>query len=194
MQKRNDLLLRYEPSYRPVQELATQIEAVQATIAKVEASPTVEATTDNDPTHELVLSELARSRSDLASLSGKATALQRNLTHDRARALELDQKNMAQQELLRHAKSSESNYLLYLHKQEEARISDALDEGHFMNVAIAESPHYPSSADGVFAGEGHHRIPNGHRVEFCLLRSQSIISIHHSVPPMRWKTFSGFRF
>jgi uncharacterized protein involved in exopolysaccharide biosynthesis len=40
--------------------------------------------------------------------------------------------------MVRAAKADEDNYLLYLHKQEEARISDALDRQRISNVVIAE--------------------------------------------------------
>ncbi|MGA9805999.1 MAG: hypothetical protein WBQ46_22370, partial [Terriglobales bacterium] len=44
------------------------------------------------------------------------------------------------------AKADEDNYLLYLHKREEARIGDALDERRILNVAIVEAPVAPDLA------------------------------------------------
>jgi uncharacterized protein involved in exopolysaccharide biosynthesis len=41
---------------------------------------------------------------------------------------------------MRNAKVEEDNYLLYLHKREEARIGDALDQRRILNVAIVEPP------------------------------------------------------
>ena len=51
---------------------------------------------------------------------------------------------MDQQDLMRTAKAEEDNYLLYLHKREEARIGDALDERRILNVAIVEPPVAPA--------------------------------------------------
>ena len=51
---------------------------------------------------------------------------------------------MDQQDLMRTTKAEEDNYLLYLHKREEARISDALDERRILNVAIVEPPVAPA--------------------------------------------------
>jgi uncharacterized protein involved in exopolysaccharide biosynthesis len=45
---------------------------------------------------------------------------------------------------MRTAKAEENNYLLYLHKREEARIGDALDERRILNVAIVEPPAAPA--------------------------------------------------
>ena len=50
---------------------------------------------------------------------------------------------VVQQDLLRTAKTEEDNYLLYLRKQEEARINDALDARGILNVAIAEPATVP---------------------------------------------------
>ena len=55
----------------------------------------------------------------------------------------IDQKGLVQQDLTRAAKTQEENYLLYVHKREEARISDALDQRGIVNVAIAEQPFVP---------------------------------------------------
>ncbi len=40
-------------------------------------------------------------------------------------------------------KADEENYLLYLRKEEEARISDALDRQRFSNVVVAEPATVP---------------------------------------------------
>jgi capsular polysaccharide biosynthesis protein len=45
---------------------------------------------------------------------------------------------------MRAIKAAEDNYLLSERKEEEARISDALDRGRILNVAIAEAPSVPA--------------------------------------------------
>src|SRR5207247_6456292 len=50
---------------------------------------------------------------------------------------------LLKQEMLRTAKSNEENYMLYLRKAEEARISDALDRQRFSNVVVAEPATVP---------------------------------------------------
>ena len=56
----------------------------------------------------------------------------------------VDQKGIQRQDLLRNIKASEANYLLYVQKQEQARISDEMDKSQILNVAIAEAPTVPS--------------------------------------------------
>jgi len=55
----------------------------------------------------------------------------------------LDQKSITQQDLLREAKADENNYLLYLSKREQERTTDAMDTTQIGNVAIAVPPAIP---------------------------------------------------
>src|SRR3981081_1528774 len=55
-------------------------------------------------------------------------------------AEQMQSASVDQQDLMRTAKAEESNYLLYLHKREEARIGDAHHERPTLNVAIVEAP------------------------------------------------------
>jgi uncharacterized protein involved in exopolysaccharide biosynthesis len=61
----------------------------------------------------------------------------------RQNAIDLGQKRLEQEDLIRNAKVEEANLLLYLNKSEEARISNVLDNKRIMNVAIAEPPAVP---------------------------------------------------
>ena len=66
------------------------------------------------------------------------------------------------QDLTRHVKEAEENYQLYQKKQEEARITDELDQNKITNVSMAEAPVQPQLASspnrplnlvlGVFLG------------------------------------------
>jgi uncharacterized protein involved in exopolysaccharide biosynthesis len=88
--------------------------------------------------------ELAKARADLATYQAQAAATAKIVRDYRASALLLDQKEIEQQDLIRAAKADEANYLLYLNKREEARISDALDDRRIVNVAIAEAATAPA--------------------------------------------------
>jgi uncharacterized protein involved in exopolysaccharide biosynthesis len=149
--QRTELLNKFEPSYRPVQQVEAQIAQARAAIAAEEKAPVREETTDRNPTYQWVDEELAKARADLASYQAQAAATTRIVRDYRSSALLLDQKDIEQQDLIRTVKADEANYLLYLSKREEARISDALDDRRIANVAIAEAatapalPKYPRS-------------------------------------------------
>ena len=124
--------------------IEAQIAQARAAIAAEDKAPVREETTDRNPTYQWVDGELAKARADLASYQAQAAATT-NIVHDyRSSALLLDQKEIEQQDLIRTAKADEANYLLYLNKREEARISDALDTQRITNVAIAEAPAVPA--------------------------------------------------
>jgi uncharacterized protein involved in exopolysaccharide biosynthesis len=142
--KRTELLGKFEPSYRPVQEVDAQIAQTRVTLAAAEKSQLHDETTDRDPTYEWVREELTKSKADLASLQAraKATAMTVRLYRENARSLE--QNEVIQDDLTRTVKATEDNYLLYLRKEEEARISDALDRKRIINVAVAEAASVPA--------------------------------------------------
>jgi len=150
--KRTELLGKFEPSYRPVQEVEKQIAETRAALTEAERSPLKEQTTDRDPTHEWLRGELAKANADLAGLQARAAATAVAVRAYQQNARWLDEKEIAQQDLMRNVKATEENYLLYLRKWEEARIADALDRRRIVNVAISEAatvpalPAYPKSS------------------------------------------------
>ena len=142
--KRTELLEKFEPTYRLVQEVDTQIAQTRAAIEAAEKSQLREETTDRNPIYEWVGSELAKARSELAAGQARAEALSRSVRSYEVQASNLDQKEVVQQGLLRDEKAQEANYLLYQRKQEEARISNALDRSRIVNVAVAEQVAVPA--------------------------------------------------
>jgi len=142
--QRTQLLDNFEPSYRPVQEVEAQIAQARADIAREQETPVREETTDRNPTYQWLDGELAKARADLASYQGQAAADALILRDYRSNASLLNQKDIEEQDLVRSVKTEEANYLLYLNKREEARISDALDTQRITNVAIAEAPAVPA--------------------------------------------------
>jgi uncharacterized protein involved in exopolysaccharide biosynthesis len=142
--KRTELLTKYQPGYRLVQEVDKQINDTKTSIAAEEAKPLREQTTDQNPTSTWINTELAKAKSDYSALQARAAATQAIVTVYTAKAHELEEKGLVQQDLLRAQKANEENYLLYLHKREEARMADALDQTRILNVAVAEQPNVPS--------------------------------------------------
>jgi uncharacterized protein involved in exopolysaccharide biosynthesis len=141
--KRTELLAKFEPTYRPVQEVQEQIAQTRSAIEAAEKAPLRDETTDRDPTYEALRSELAKSKTELAATQARATATSSLIRTYRAESQQLDRKELLQQDMLRAAKSDEENYMLYLRKAEEARISDALDRQRFSNVVVAEPATVP---------------------------------------------------
>jgi len=142
--KRTELLSKYEPSYRPVQEVEAEIAQTRSAIAAAESHPLRDETTDQNQTFEWLNNELAKARAELAAEEARAAAIERIVHTYRESASQLDREELVQQDLIREAKAAQDNYLLYLHKEEESRISDALDQKRIVNVAVAEAATVPA--------------------------------------------------
>lgn len=142
--KRTELLTKFDPSYRLVQEVNKQIAETQAAISEEERQPSQEKTTDQDPTYQMLQSELAKTEEELSGLNARAAASRTAAGEYHAAALDLEREGLQQEDLERVEKTDEDNYLLYSKKREEARISDALDQRGILNVAIAETPLVPA--------------------------------------------------
>ena len=141
---RTELLAKYEPSYRPVQEIDQEIAQTKASIAAEDQAPIRERTSDQDPNHEWAKAELLKTQVELNAMSAHAAAENVLLAHYREAAIQLGDHAIEQEQLLHDLKAAEEKYLLYLNKREEARIGDALDQGGILNVTIAEEATVPA--------------------------------------------------
>src|ERR1039458_535594 len=144
--KRTELLTRFEPSYRLVQEVDLQIAETQASIAAEALTPVRDETTDKDPNYEWARMEMEKDQVQRDGLRARQSDAFSQVASLRMFAQQMQSDSMDQQDLMRAAKADEDNYLLYLHKREEARIGDALDERRILNVAIVEAPVAPALA------------------------------------------------
>jgi uncharacterized protein involved in exopolysaccharide biosynthesis len=137
------MLIKYELSYPPVQEVVQEIAQTKAAIADAEKAHIGGVTTDRDPAHELLREDLMKTKADLASHKAGAGALSETIRSLQEQTLKLDRTALKQQALLREEKATESNYLLYLSKREDARASDTLDSRRIDNVVLAVPPSVP---------------------------------------------------
>jgi len=145
--KRTQLLTKFEPSHRLVQEVDRQIAQAQAAIASESASPVRDETTDKDAHYEWATSELEQAQVKLKALHARAAATGVQESAYREMAQRLGEDAVSQDDLQSTERAAEENYLLYVKKQEEARMEDALDQRGIVNVAIAEQPVAPALPD-----------------------------------------------
>jgi uncharacterized protein involved in exopolysaccharide biosynthesis len=146
--KRTELLAKYDPSYPLVKEVDAEIADTTTAITTETKNPIREQTTDQNPTYTWIQGEISKTQSELSGLQARASSSAGIADQYRARARTLEQDSIIQQDLLRQTKTQEENYLLYTRKREEARISNALDRGGILNVAIAEQPIVPALSVG----------------------------------------------
>lgn len=141
--KRTELLQKFTPQYRGVIDLDQQLEQTRAALEQARTSPAKEETYQENANIQLLENDIARARADRAVLEVRVRELRSTVTDYRAKAQILDGQDAEQKELARSLKSAEDKFLLYQRKQEEARISDALDRTRIANVAIAQAPTVP---------------------------------------------------
>jgi uncharacterized protein involved in exopolysaccharide biosynthesis len=142
--KRTQLLTKFEPSHRLVQEVDQQIVQAQAAITAENTFPLRDETTDKDPRYEWASAELQRAQVQLKALRARAAATGSQESEYLAMSQQLGEDAIAQDDLVNTEKAAEENYLLYVKKQEQARLADALDQRGIVNVAIAEQPVAPA--------------------------------------------------
>ena len=142
--KRTELLTKFQPSYRLVQQIDQQIAETRASILGEEHSPLRDETTNQEPNHEWAKSELIKAQVELGTLEAHGQAVRIQVTGYREVAQRLGGNALRQGELLAELKVAEEKYLLYVNKREEARIENALDQGGILNVTIAEEPRVPA--------------------------------------------------
>jgi uncharacterized protein involved in exopolysaccharide biosynthesis len=142
--ERTQLLTKFEPSHRLVQEVDQQIAQAEATIATENALPLRDETTDKNVHYEWAKSELQRSQVQLRALQAREAATSVQEDAYRQMAMKLGEDAVTQDDLVSSEKAAQETYLLYVRKQEEARMDDALDQRGIVNVAIAERPVAPA--------------------------------------------------
>jgi len=142
--KRTELLTKFQPSYRLVQEVDQQIAETKAAIAAEIDNPLREETTAPDAEHDWAQSEMNKAQVELKGLQARAVGEHQLLSAYQERVRSLGRNSIEQQRLLRSAKMAEETYILYQKKREEARIGDALDERGIVNVAMIQPARTPA--------------------------------------------------
>lgn len=142
--KRTQLLTKFVPTHRLVQEVDQQIAQAETAIAAASAAPVRDETTDKNTHYEWAKLELERARVQMKALEARAGATGVQESAYRAMAWKFGEDAITQQDLENTEKAAEENYLLYIKKQEQARMADALDQRGIVNVAIAEEPAAPA--------------------------------------------------
>jgi uncharacterized protein involved in exopolysaccharide biosynthesis len=126
-----------------VQELDKQIADTEVAISTEENAPAQDRTTDLNPNYTWINSELAKARSELVVLRTREKATQQIIQDYDGKLKQFQQDTLANDDLQRAVNTAKDNYLLYVRKAEEARISQALDQNNILNVAVADSATEP---------------------------------------------------
>lgn len=141
--KRTQLLTKFEPDHRLVQEADEEISQAKAAIAAEKLSPLRDETTDQNANYEWDKAELQKAQIEMKGIEARQAEIKTHLAQYRALARHLGEDAITQDDLASSEKAAQENYLLYVKKREEARMGDALDQDGIVNVAIAEQAVVP---------------------------------------------------
>jgi uncharacterized protein involved in exopolysaccharide biosynthesis len=145
--RRTQLVAKFRPDDRLVQEAEKEIDDTRAALEKATSLTASEETSDINPVHQTLEMDMAKQRAELAGVQARRQTLAKQLQSYRGQLMALGNATGEYDDLTRAQKKAEENYLLYAKKTEEARIAESLDQQKIANVAIAEpptEPHLPS--------------------------------------------------
>ncbi|HEY1271389.1 MAG TPA: hypothetical protein VGF08_05370, partial [Terriglobales bacterium] len=98
--KRTELLTKFQPSYRLVEEVDRQIAEARSAIAAEELAPIREETTEKDPNREWAKAELEKAEVERSGLKARLAASGTLVAQYRARVRDLGRNALEQQDLV----------------------------------------------------------------------------------------------
>jgi uncharacterized protein involved in exopolysaccharide biosynthesis len=142
--QRRDLLTRYAPDSIRVRDVEEQL-AQAKNLVEGEAPTVAESVTQINPIHQRLEADLATAKTQVAATSARITALDASVAVARARLRHLDGISPNQQRFAQGVTDAKDALVTYTRKEEEARLSSALDESRLVNIAIAQTATVPLS-------------------------------------------------
>jgi uncharacterized protein involved in exopolysaccharide biosynthesis len=138
--KRTELLTRFNDSDRLITEIDRQIADTAKDLEGLHRLSATEQATDVNTHWESLQAEVIAAQLRVSGLTAKAEQLDAQLKAYRARAVEVTAATPAYERLLRAVNDARSEYELYVKKEEEARVAEALDRQKISNVVLVEAP------------------------------------------------------
>ncbi len=123
-----------------VREVDQQIKTTRAAMEKASRETATEQSTDLNPLRQTLETELARARVDQAGALGRLEMVAKQVGEYEGQLSRLEGITAEYENLNRKVKENSENYQLYKKKEEEARITDELDQNKITNVSVAEAP------------------------------------------------------
>lgn len=138
--RRTELLTKYKPDDRLVQQVDQQISQIQAALGESRGFYSAETSSDVNPTWQLAEQDLSSNHARLAGVMARRQALSAQVASLQAKLAATAGETQTFNTLQHKVAELESNYRLYAQKRDEARMTDAMDEHELLNVAVAEEP------------------------------------------------------
>lgn len=149
--KRVELLTKYYPTDRHVQELDQQIANTREALERAQKSKSTEEQTDLNPIRQDVEADLEKAEFRSAGLQARQRSLGAQVNDYGAKLQDLNQLTAQYDDLTRKVKEDESSYDLYFKRREDARINRNLDSDKLANVRQIDGPSVVPQSRGQLA-------------------------------------------
>ncbi|MCI0692489.1 hypothetical protein L0337_10865 [candidate division KSB1 bacterium] len=132
-----------EPRSQLTRSLKARIAQIEETLHQQQVAEKPEVATDINKTMMNLAGDLTRARFDLIGYKERENELASAMARLRQDIKNLESASFTHEAMVRELHLAQSNYLLYAKKQEEARISEALDREKVANVSIIDPASLP---------------------------------------------------
>ena len=140
-----DLLTRYQPGSKRVQELEAKLAAAQRILDQENHLEVEESSTDVNPVWQTLNQDLDKAQSNAASLQASQTALDQEIHSMSQQLTDMVNDGLEIERLGRQVNTDKQAYLAYVRKGEEARAAQGLNLNKILNVSLAQPPTQPLS-------------------------------------------------
>jgi uncharacterized protein involved in exopolysaccharide biosynthesis len=138
--KRVELITKYNPTDRHVQEVDDQIANTLAAVHRAQQSKSTEEQSDLNPIRQAVETDLERLKFQSAGLQARQRSLATQVNDYEGKLQQLNELTAQYDDLTRKVSEDESGYDLYFKRREEARINRTLDSDKIANVRRVSGP------------------------------------------------------
>jgi uncharacterized protein involved in exopolysaccharide biosynthesis len=132
-----------EPRSQLARSLKARIAQIEETLHQQQVAEKPEVSSDINQAMMGLAAELTRARFDLIGYKEREKELASAMARLRQDIKNLERASFTHEAMVRQLQLAQSNYLLYAKKQEEARISEALDREKVANVSIIDPASMP---------------------------------------------------
>jgi len=138
--RRTELLNRYQPSDRLVQEVDRQITDTSAALERIQKSKEQDDTSDINPAWQQVRNGQVQAIVEKRANQGRIATLNENLAKLHEQLAHIQPLSLQFNQLQEQVDQARNNYEVFSEKRDESNIEDAMDERKLVNIAVAESP------------------------------------------------------
>jgi polysaccharide biosynthesis protein PslE len=145
--KKTELLTKFLPSSRMVQEVDEQLAQTQKALDDLSTIRSSEEATDVNPLRQGIESRLVETNGLSAGLDARTDTLKKQIGQERWVIDQLGMTTAEYQALVSDVKENEAKYLLYSRQSEQSRIAEEMNRERVTSVLVADPPSVPAGPE-----------------------------------------------